>query len=652
MIKISNRNKILKAILAKEGAFEFANNRDSGIIPFLNEIWDLKALPSEDNRFRTAERDIIQHTINNDDWTWEYLFEERLKLLEDEVKFPKFLEKFLLPAYQISAEDTSSFVDLINPILKDDDLVLVNVGFEDERPIYEISDFERLDRPSDIPPNKIPFFIINNPEQRADRYVENLKTDREKPSKYFVLVTVKWDDFHHKTTYELVFFDGSSKTEVGQVKIGTNKGLITQEYIEEEFTSLSLDFISLGQTPEYYITMQKLLGVHLKSVLFSLKDAAFFADISENFENHDVFKKSLIREDEAERVYRTARSMIYGKDLNNLYSFDYEFKPKYADVPVTVPFHFSSDGYLPKRLIAVIGKNGSGKTQLLTSLPKDIARDNNDALKPQVPLFSKVIAVSYSTFDNFELPKKTSEFNYIYCGLRDDNGDVRSKQGQLQKFHNTWKKIESLGRLEKWKSIISNFIEVELIELFIKESPDDADTLYFYKAGFSRARLSLSSGQSIVLFVVSEIVANIRFDSLILFDEPETHLHPNAISRLMNGIIKLVHEFESYCVIATHSPIIVQELFSRDVLVFTREGKFPSIKNIGVESFGENLSVITEEVFGNRTVSKNYEKVLNRLVKRYQTYEQVVEVLRKDNLPISLNVRLFIQSLVEQNAKN
>lgn len=202
------------------------------------------------------------------------------------------------------------------------------------------------------------------------------------------------------------------------------------------------------------------------------------------------------------------------------------------------------------------------------------------------------------------------------------------------------------------EKIISNFIELELIDLFIKHSPDDFDKLYFDKLGFNKARESLSSGQSIVLFVVSEIVANIRLDSLLLFDEPKTHLHPNAISQLINGIAKLISEFESYCVIATHSPIIIQEMFSRDVLVISREENVPSVKKIGIESFGENLSVITEEVFGSRAIPKFYETTIERLVQQHKSYDKVLAIIKEGNLPMSLNVRLYIQSLVEKYAEN
>ncbi len=652
MINESNRKRILELILNTKGAFEFSNNYDDGIIPFLNEIWDLKSMPSEDQRFSNAEQDVFQHTINNDDWDLEFLFIDRLKLTDSEDIFKKFLEIFLLPKYQNSPESVFNITEIINGILKTDALALATSSYDGEFPVLELTKFDVLERPSDIPINKIPFFVLPYPNMAIDKFIDKLEVDKDKPSCHFLLVADNWDDFNHKTNFGLIYFDNGKKHFIDEIKIGSNKNKITIKTLPVEFYSLDESFVSLGQSENYYKRLSKLFGKMITSVLYSLKDAAFFSEISDEFEDLNVFKYSLIREDEAERIHRIAKPMIRGVDLENLYSFKYQFLPKYADAAVSVPFNFSADNYLPQRIIALIGKNGAGKTQLLTSLPLEMAKDNSEALVPYKPIYSKIIAVSYSTFDNFELPKKTSDFNYVYCGLRDDQGNIRTKQGQLQKFHNTWKKIDKLKRLDKWKKVISNFLEIELIDLFIKNSPEDPQKLYFDKKGFSQARNSLSSGQSIVLFVISEIVANIRLDSLLLFDEPETHLHPNAISQLMNGIAELVSEFESYCIIATHSPIIIQEMFSRDVLVISREENIPSVKNIGIESFGENLSIITEEVFGNRTIPKFYETTIKRLVKRFKTYDRVLEIMKNGNLPLSLNVRLYLQNLVELDVKN
>lgn len=652
MISQSNRQRILDLILKTDGALEYAITKAEGIIPFLNEIWDLKTMPSEDTRFNNAEQDVIQHTVNNHDWDYQELFERRLRLIASEDKFIKFLSVVLLPKYQRTKEDAFKLVESINTVIKDDHLVLATISYENGLPVLEITSIDDLDRPIDIPLNKIPFFVLPYPNMPVWKFVRSLEVDDQKPIQHFLLIADNWDDFHHKTTFSLVYFDQGEKIALGEVKIGSNINSTSFNVLPSQFYVLDDGFFSLGQTAEYYKLLGSKFGEMIGSVLYSLKDAAFFSELSEDYESLEIFRVSIIRDDAAERLLRTAKPMVYGRNLESLYSFDYLFSPKYADASIPVPFHFSTEGYLPKRIIALIGKNGAGKTQLLTSLPQEIASGNSNSLIPQSPMYSKVIAVSYSTFDNFEIPRKTSNFNYVYCGLRDEKGDLRSKQGQLQKFHNTWKKIQRLGRLEKWKKVISNFLDVELIDLFIKPTPDNEDQLYFDQLGFSKARESLSSGQSIVLFVVSEIVANIRLDSLLLFDEPETHLHPNAISQLMNGIVELVSEFESYCIIATHSPIIIQEMFSRDVLILSKEEGFPSIKKIGTESFGENLSVITEEIFGNRIIPKHYEKTIKSLVEDYRNYDEVIKIMTEGNLPLSLNVRLHIQSLVDKNVKN
>jgi hypothetical protein len=62
----------------------------------------------------------------------------------------------------------------------------------------------------------------------------------------------------------------------------------------------------------------------------------------------------------------------------------------------------------------------------------------------------------------------------------------------------------------------------------------------------------------------------------------------------MSTVYELVEEFQFYCIIATHSPLVVREFFSKNVYVLERDDTFPSIRRIPLESFGENLSVLTE----------------------------------------------------------
>lgn len=254
-------------------------------------------------------------------------------------------------------------------------------------------------------------------------------------------------------------------------------------------------------------------------------------------------------------------------------------------------------------------------------------------------------------FDDFEIPRKTSSFNYVYCGLhilKDGKKETLTPKQQRLRFHRTWKKIKSLERMKIWKEILVSFINEDIIDSFIQQEGDNPDNLTVNLDNFNKAIIKLSSGQNIILYIISEIISNIRFDSLILFDEPETHLHPNAISQLMNLIYDLVSKFDSYCIITTHSPLIIQELLSRNVFVIDRHENTPSIRKIGIESFGENLTNLTEEVFGNKSVKKQYKTIIDKLISNGSSYCQITNELKSDEIPLSLNIRLYIKSQLSE----
>ena len=122
-----------------------------------------------------------------------------------------------------------------------------------------------------------------------------------------------------------------------------------------------------------------------------------------------------------------------------------------------------------------------------------------------------------------------------------------------------------------------------------------------------------SSGENLLLYVITSLLAEIENSTLILFDEPETHLHPNAVSLLMNALYLLTDQFNSFCIIGTHSPLIIQEITSRNVIVFKRFDNRLEADTIGYETFAENITTITDEVFDNRQIAKYHYDILREL---------------------------------------
>src|SRR5690606_27610625 len=188
-------------------------------------------------------------------------------------------------------------------------------------------------------------------------------------------------------------------------------------------------------------------------------------------------------------------------------------------------------------------------------------------------------------------------------------------------------------KINIWKNYISEILNESNIQFNLDWSKE--------KQKLKDIITKLSSGQSIMIYIMTELIANIRLNSLLIYDEPETHLHPNAISKLINTIIKLNNEFNSFCLIATHSPLIVRELFSKDVLIMEKEENNLFIRKPSIETFAENLTVITEDIFNNRDIEKNFKSVLKEIINVLQIsdYEKVLSELESKNINLSLNAR-------------
>ncbi len=651
MAEIQKKNKILiyNFLKAQKNAF---GKSDEGIasIDFLESIWDLRQMPSSDIRFNNAHDDIVQHIIRNNDWDIDYLFLNILNLLEENEKFLHFIETVVHPENQTNESDTQNIVLTINDILKENNLKLVVTDyFENGLPIYSFVERSKVETlPLNIKLNDIPFFVEKNPLGYSNNKSSH-KEPQTTPS--FILVfNNAWNDYGNMTEFTLYYYPmHNTYSKIGDVKIMCNEYINTSDIIYNSFTDLEDNYCSIGQKESYYTNLKNEFPTTFESILFALKDAALFPEIQERFEKKQLFRTSLIRYDNVERLMREIKYKLYEIGLTHLYKFNYEFKPKFSENSIDINFEFDNNDELPNRVYAIIGKNGTGKTQLITSLPLNIADKIDTVFSPHIPLFSKVIAVSYSVFDNFTIPKKTAAFNYVYCGLKNDTGDQYTDKGLTLRFHNTWKKIKEIERTNKWRKILLNFIDEDIIDEFIVLSESSSSRHNMYEVsieGYNKIKTILSSGQNILLYIISEIVANIRLDSLLLYDEPETHLHPNAISQLMNTIYELVNEFESYCIITTHSPLIIREVLSKNVFIIEREENTPSIRRISIESFGENLTTLTDEVFGNKNIQKQYKKILQELVDQGKSFEDILTLLEFDNIPLSLNARLYIKSQI------
>jgi len=441
----------------------------------------------------------------------------------------------------------------------------------------------------------------------------------------FSISTDNWDDYGTVCTFHLHYHKSKSEiTDIGELKILQKNHSHTK--LPSEFDDLDENYISLGQTIDFYKTLLQTVGIpKSKEVLNSLNDISWKPHKSESFESKSEYRNALFRENSALNSFRFGKAIILDESYNEEFSFKYTTYIEGAESPFTINVDFDDSDLLPGRIVSVIGRNAVGKTQLMGSLAKDLVQigrasqktidDKVNKFEGKRPIFNRVITVSYSAFDRFIRPKNP-QASYVYCGIRNEKGAL-SKSSLIDNYITNHSKILELGRIDEWASFMSEILDnasedfIKKLESKIDSSEDNNDPLAL-----------LSSGQSILVHFVTALVARIQNNTLILFDEPETHLHPNAVAHLFNVLNKMLSLYNSFAIIATHSPIVIQEIPRKRVILLTREGNSTTSTPMHFETFGENISELTRHVFDTVAIPNHYKKILKKLSKK-MTFEEV-----------------------------
>lgn len=600
---------------------------DLTIVDFLKLIWDLPTMKSEDPRYKNAEGDAVQHIVNNDDWDTNEIFERRFNLLGgDDKYFAKFIEAVVSPTVRHDNQEITEYVNVINKALRPVKYELVVEDYINGLPTYKLKKglnhtafFRNLDN------NDIPFFVDSA------------------PSKYpaFEIDQYTWDDYSRKTRYKLFYWqDEDSKRDIGVVKIMKREQNISYGHLPEEFVNLDSEWCSLGQSLGYYKNIKYYLGNSYLGALSALRDAACFSQICDEFINDPIFKISLLRERDADTALQFAQYTLAGYDYKADREFVYRTSLPYApNNTVSVRFNFGQvyDRDNLNRIIAIIGNNGVGKTTLLSKLVESLVSRKVNDFNPQMPVFSKVISASYSIFDKFYNIKNTS-YNYLYCGLRASENTLLSKEQLAERRRESSLLIKSDDRRG---SVLLNCMEKIMPKDIFEELFDETGD--FQEEAYLKIHERLSSGQKMLMNLIINIIGNIRQNTLLIIDEPEVHLHPRGITEFVALVDRICRDYASCCIMATHSPIVIQELLSRNVIIMDREADgSPVVRPMRLESMGENLTTITQEIFGRDNNEPIYIKKIKKLVGKSSSVENIINSIQNNDVPISMPLFLLI----------
>lgn len=142
--------------------------------------------------------------------------------------------------------------------------------------------------------------------------------------------------------------------------------------------------------------------------------------------------------------------------------------------------------------------------------------------------------------------------------------------------------------------------------------------------------VNLSSGQRLFSFIVVNILGALKYNSLVVVDEPELFLHPNLEITFISLLKSVLGKFKSKAILATHSLVTVREVPANCVHVLRSTEFGVEAIRPPFETFGGDIQRISSYVFGDRSISKPFEEWLDKKIKEYASAERLIADLDQE----------------------
>ena len=332
-------------------------------------------------------------------------------------------------------------------------------------------------------------------------------------------------------------------------------------------------------------------------------------------------------------------------------SINYSFKEDGIDKGA-LNFKKNRKSKLPMNVYAVVGGNGSGKSYKINQIISEhMAGDKK---------FSQILHFSLSPFDNIINFDKDGSRKEISDKGKDSDGEIiYEKVGFVSVKYppilEVLKKAEALALTDVKKYLyqksskylvaentlkegfegeisikesFSYYIQNLLIDLIASEDKLKmwGDCLNFFTFeswvddiinAFQDRNISkndiekidtLSSGQATILLYITKLVSSINQGSLVIFDEPETFMHPPMVKAFIRAVSELVDNNKAFCLMATHSPVIIQEIPHCNVYKLDSNHE---LTNIYYKTYGQNLDTLYKNIYGVELQQTGYNSFFN-----------------------------------------
>lgn len=376
-----------------------------------------------------------------------------------------------------------------------------------------------------------------------------------------------------------------------------------------------------------------------------------------------IFQRAFMRNTEAYYALKNAGVILAGLEFEQLGGISNEINIRFqlAGRPNEhdLKFLFDNKAALPKRFAVVIGANGVGKSQTLGRIAVAALKgaDNLTDQHGERPSFNRLLAFSPTAATSSVFPQRRRGSKVWYrrfsiSGREDPRRRQATTADLIIQLARTDERITRTNRFGLFVDALSHIERHRELHLPVLGGGKETVPIAHLQQGAEQSILDrfaavdlnqepvrvidgqpfpLSSGEQSFVRFAALASLYIENGTLLLFDEPETHLHPSLISQFVAVLDNLLERTGSAAIIATHSVYFVREVFEDQVRVLrSLSDRTIVVETPTLQTFGADVGAISYFVFGEDRPSRLAKEVEQRIAESSATWEEIFAEYKND----------------------
>lgn len=389
-----------------------------------------------------------------------------------------------------------------------------------------------------------------------------------------------------------------------------------------------------------------------------------------------AFQRSFMRASESFFAFHNSPPLLAGLEHERFDGISDRWRLRFKLPTFTnrheLEFDFRNQEFLPQRIAILIGKNGTGKSRALHHIVSSALKGDKRLRGPDGERLKlgRVLAIESPGETQATFPaERVGEAGRVFYRrvALDRSGKRGLGRGLTSLFVRLSRHEQDIGEHRRWslfQRAVNNAVPWD--EIYVRLTPgidDDEPSLRLAgRAWVSLAQLTqggerdqldlwarvdprieprrqsekgcvpLSSGQITFVRFAAQLCLNIENGTLLLLDEPETHLHPNLITDFVALLNELLIATGSLAIISTHSSYFVRETPNHQVLVLhePEPGRI-EVTRPRLRTLGADVGAISRFVFGDKTPSLLLAEMRNSFIdspgRKRRAVKRLAEIL-------------------------